>query len=154
MRLWPKSVGDRIREAFAFLTEVHGYRLIAHSDGGMGGSLTYRSDALWIAVAWDRGDPWLEFSPARSPAGPFEWDLVDQLLRGVPHFDGPGVPVRTAPVPELAAFLREHLAEIEARFRPPVLGTTLGRLAELDGERQVLVRQWWDRFKRRPAPPG
>ena len=108
MRLWPKSVGDRIREAFAFLTEVHGYRLIADSDGGMGGSLTYRSDALWIAVEWDRSDPWLEFSPARSPAGKFDWDLVDQLLRSAPHFEGAGVPSRTAPVAELAAFLREQ----------------------------------------------
>ena len=54
MRIWPQSIGDAVREDFAFLPAAHGYRLIADSDAGLGGRLTYRSPDLWIAVHWDR----------------------------------------------------------------------------------------------------
>src|SRR5215212_4897147 len=97
MRLWPRSTSDRIREAFAFLTAAHGYRLVADSDGAMGGSVTYRSDGLWIAVEWDRSEPWLEFSPTRSSLGRVDWELVDHVLRGAEHWErGMDDPARTA----------------------------------------------------------
>ena len=153
MRLWPRSTGDEIRDAFAFLTRERGYRLIADSDAGMGGSLTYRSAELWIAVEWDRGDPWLEFSPTRSEVK-VDWDVVDHLLRGVPQYEGLGVPVRTASVPELAAFLRAHLDEIEARFRSPAREATVAALFVLREGQLSRVQAWWDSLKRAPRRQG
>src|SRR5690349_2894015 len=97
MRLWPRSMSERIREAFAFLVDGHGYRLVSYSGGGMGGSVTYRSDDLWIAVEWDRSDPWLEFSPTRSAVGRFDWDLVDHVLRGAAALEHADVPALDAP---------------------------------------------------------
>jgi hypothetical protein len=142
MRLWPRSTADRIREAFAFLVETHGYRLVADSDGGMGGSITYRSEGLWIAVEWDRGEPWLEFSPTRSSVGRFDWDLVDHVLRGE-AFARADVPAREAPADELAAWLRAHLAEIEAAFAPPRREDTQARLRAVDSERRRLRERYW-----------
>jgi hypothetical protein len=152
MRLWPRSTGDEIRETFAFLTQERGYRLIADSDAGMGGSLAYRSPELWITVEWDRSDRWLEFSPTRS-AVKVDWDLVDHLLRGAPHYEGAGVPMRTAPVPELAAFVRAHLIEIEARFRGPARAATVSTLLALRKEQLARVQAWWDGLERAPGVP-
>ena len=146
MRFWPQSTGDAVRDAFAFLQEAHNYRLIVDSDAGMGGSLGYRSPELWITVHWDRDDPWLEFSPTDIDDR-FDWDVVEHLLRGAEHYQGKGVPVRTAPVPELAAFLRQHLAEIERQFRGPERVVTLARLGQLQAEQQRRVQAWRDRMK-------
>ena len=151
MSLWPRSTGDNIRDAFAFLTRERGYRLIADSDAGMGGSLTYRSDELWIAVEWDRGDPWLAFSPTRSEVKA-DWDLMDHLLRGAAQYEGAGIPIRTAPVPELAAFIRAHLDEIEARFHGPAREATVAALLVLRRGQLARVQAWWDTLKR--APPN
>jgi hypothetical protein len=153
MRLWPRSTGDGIRDAFAFLTQERGYRLIADSDAGMGGSLTYRSSELWIAVEWDRGDPWLEFSPTRSEVK-VDWDLMDHLLRGAPQYEGVGVPVRTAPASELAAFVRAHLDEIEARFRGAAREATVAALLGLRRGQLARVQAWWDSMKQAPRPQG
>ncbi len=143
MRFWPQSTGDAIREAFAFLPAAHGYRLIADSDAGMGGSLTYRSADLWITVSWDRGDHSVEFSPTNID-GKFDWELIEHLLRGAERYEGVGVPVRAAPVPELAAFVSQYLPEIERRFRDPALPETLTRLAELQAEQRRRAQQSWD----------
>ena len=142
MRLWPRSTATRIREAFAFLTTDAGYRLVADSDGGLGGSVTYRSDVLWIAVEWDRGAPWLEFSPTQSAIGRFDWVLVDHLLQGRP-VETADVPAGEAPAEELAAWLGARLPEIEARFRPPRLDETHARLHELDAARRRLREVYW-----------
>ena len=150
MRFWPQSTGAAIREAFAFLPAAHGYRLIADSDAGMGGSMTYRSADLWITVSWDRGDHWVEFSPTNIDAK-FDWELIKHLLRGAEHYDGLGVPVHAAPIPELATFVREYLPEIERRFRDPALPQTVARLGELQVEQRRVAQKSWDELIPRPT---
>jgi hypothetical protein len=150
LRLMPRSPADRIRDAFAWLTEPpHAYRIVAESEG-LGGAVTYRSESLWVAVEWDRGEPWLEFSPTRSAVGRFDWELVDHLLRGAAHFGGGGGTASEAPAGALAAWLRPRLGEIEARFRPPALAETNARLLALQSERTRARAAWWDR----PREPG
>jgi hypothetical protein len=152
MRLWPRSTSEEIRAAFAFLVEEHGYRLVADSGDGMGGAVTYRSDDLWVAVEWDRSKPWLEFAPTHSSVGRFDWELVGHLLRGAEHWErGMNDPARTATPEELAGWLRERLAEIEARFRLPERDATNARLECLAAERRSLREQWWAQWKHRTA---
>ena len=153
MRFWPQSTGDAVRAAFAFLPAEHGYRLMADSDAGLGGSLAYRSPDLWITVHWDRSDPWLEFSPTNLDAR-FDWDLVEHLLRGAECYEGVALPVRTAPAPDLAAFLRQHLPEIERRFQDSARPETLTRLAELQAEQRRLVQKSWDELMPRANSPN
>jgi hypothetical protein len=151
------STGDTIRIAFAWLTAPqHGYRIVAESEGA-GGAVTYRSDALWIAVEWDRGQPWLEFAPTHSAVGRFDWELVDHLLRDAPHFREGAGPGGEAPAVALAAWLRPRLAAIESRFRPPALDATQARLHALAAERaDVQFARWGRPARRGPAgsPPG
>jgi hypothetical protein len=145
VRPWSQSPTERVRAAFAFLSEPpHAYRLIAESDSGMAGSVTYRSDALWITVEWDRGEPWLEFAPTQEPAGRFDWELVDSLLQGAKHTTAPVTgPAREAPAEELAAWLRARLPEIEARFTPAVRTATQARLLGLATKRAAARQAWW-----------
>ena len=143
MRLWPRSVADRIKDALDFLTTERGYRRVAASDAGMAGSVGYRSDALWITAEWDRGEPRLVVTPVGTTvrAG---WEVLDPLLRGAAHYDGPVVAAREAPPAELAAWLRAHLDELEARLHPPRRAATLTLLAAYEAERQAEGRRWWD----------
>jgi hypothetical protein len=145
LRLMPRSPADRIREAFGFLTRPpHAFRIVAESEG-MGGAVTYRSDALWVAVEWDRGEPWLEFSPTRSSVGRFDWELVDHVLRGAAHYEAGGGAGGEAEAGELAAWLRPRLAEIEARFAPGRLAETNERLLALQAQRARGREEYWKR---------
>ena len=134
MRFWSQSLSERIREAFAFLTESHGYRLVVVSDAGyMGGTVAYRSDDLWITVAWDRSDPWLEFSPTGLYVK-VNWQCFELLRRGGLR-EVVGMPAACASAPELAAYVHEHIGEIELRFQHPQREATLAELAKLKSER-------------------
>ena len=149
MRLWPRSAAEEIREAFAWLTgPPHAYRLIAESDG-MRGAVTYRSEGLWIAVEWDRGQPWLEFSPTRSAVGRFDWQLVDHLLRGAERYAAGSGVGGEAPAMELAGWLRPRLGEIERRFAPPSLADTHDQLLALQAQRAREREAYW---KARESP--
>jgi hypothetical protein len=154
MRIFPPSTADRIRAAFAFLTDGPGYRLIVDSDAGMAGSIAYRSLDLWITAEWDRGDPWLTFSAARSAAGPFGWELVDHLLRSAPHFDSAAVPTAEVPAEQLATWLRPRLAEIETRFRPPAFEQTRTRLLALQAEQWQERERYWANPRRANSTEG
>lgn len=153
MRLWPRSTANRVRDAFGFLAAERGYLLAAASDASMAGSLAYRSDTLCVVADWDRGEPVLFITPVGTTAR-FGWNVLDALLRGLAHYEGPAVPAREAPPEQLAAWLRTHLDELEARLRPPAREATIARLAEYDAERQVEVQRWWDGLRDRPGHAG
>lgn len=151
MHLWPRSTADQIYEAFGFLTD-RGYRLIADSPGGMGGSVTYRSAGLWIAVEWDRSEPWIEFAPTHASVGRVHWEVVDHLLRGAEHWEHGTAAARTAPAVELAAWLHERLANIEALFRMPELEQTNKQIQAVLTERRAFMEERW-KSSSRPASP-
>lgn len=143
MRFSPRSTLETIRDECEWLTTTpHAFRLVSESDG-MGGAVEYRSEALWIAVLWDRGLPWLAFAPTRSSVGRFDWELVDHLLRDAARFEaGTGVGGE-APAAELARWLRPRLGDIEARFTPPRLSETNARLVALQAERAAEREAYW-----------
>src|SRR4029077_10436854 len=104
MGFWSKSREDEVESAFSFLLGS-GYELVAKSAEGTGGRVTFRSKNLWIGIEWRQGDPWIEFGPAGA-AATYDWDLVDHLLRGKDQFERKTYSTRTAPVPQLAGFVR------------------------------------------------
>jgi hypothetical protein len=135
MRFWPRSATETIREAFAFLTNDCGYRLVSESGLGMGVTVTYRSPALWVAVNADRGDAWVEVTPARSADDPYDDRLLAELLAGHEQYIADCSPAELRGVSECAAFLRANLAELERRFSPERRDETRRRLATLRASR-------------------
>jgi hypothetical protein len=104
------SLHHDIRSAFDFLLE-RGYSLI-ESPGGMGGTVAYRSPALWISIEWDRLWPWMTFTFVRSGPEPLSWTEVNSLLRTTP--DGTNSQLPASPsVQELSAFVKENIQSIE-----------------------------------------
>src|SRR5581483_2378618 len=150
MALFGPSISERIHEAFAFL-EARGYRLIAESAEAMGGSINYRSPHLWVAIDWDRSEPWLEFAPTHSSIGRVDWELVDHVLRGAKHWEFGMSPRKTASAEALAAWLRTRIEEIEMRFREPELAATSARLQAILGERRQLTEAYCQARASRPA---
>jgi hypothetical protein len=148
MRLWPRSTTARISEAFAFLAEA-GYRLVSDSGLGMGTTVTYRSPALWIAVNSDRGDTWVEVTPTGQPDDPYTEGLLHELLAGHATYEAEHPLTRRRSVEEAAAFVREHLGELEIRFRPERLAETRQQLAALRDARTAKTRGWLANLDRR-----
>ena len=139
MRYWPQSTADEVREAFDFLVDLHGYRLIVCSTG-MGGTVAYRSELLWISLEWDRSAPWLEVAPSRSGIQAFGQATLAWLLSGADFDQFRGESARFASLEELATFVRENLHATEALFRGPQRDISLARLAVLRGDRAPRLR--------------
>jgi hypothetical protein len=150
MRLWPRSTTDRIREAFAFLIEA-GYRLVSESGLGMGVTVTYRSPALWIAVNADRGDAWVEVTPTGQPDDPVTDDVLRELVAGHTTYEAKYPLGRAQSVEETAAFVREHVDELERRFGPEYLAVTRKGLAALCAARAAKTKAWLAGSDRRGA---
>lgn len=148
MRLWPRSTSDRIREAFAFLAEA-GYQLVSDSGYGMGATVTYRSAALWIAVSSDRGDVWVEVTPAGQADDAYSDDLLRELLAGHETYEAEHPLTRPRSVEEAAAFVREHLGELELRLGPAHLAETRRRLGALRDARTENTSGWLAELDRR-----
>jgi hypothetical protein len=51
MRFWPRSAMETIREAFAFLTNDAGYRLVSESGSGACGAAVY---SIWLQLNFGR----------------------------------------------------------------------------------------------------
>src|SRR4029077_5816270 len=95
---------------------ARGYKLAAESDGGMAGTIAYRSPRLWLSFEWDRSNPWLTFTFTDVGPAAVMWTNVDRALNGHAHSQyGPNTHPE-APIPALVAFLEEMLPELEARL--------------------------------------
>lgn len=112
------STTETIHTAFDFLL-ARGYAVVAESDGAMAGTVAYRSPLLWISLEWERGNPTLSFTLTRTTPNSFAWTLVDRVLNGELHLEFAPNVVPSAPVAELATFLRANLDELERRLSPP-----------------------------------
>lgn len=96
------------------------------------GDVTYRSAELWVVVNWDRRLPIMWFAPTHSSIARFSWTLVRLLLSGkVEYSRESDRPLEEEPE-LLAEWLKDHLPEIEERFRLPALTATNATLARLD----------------------
>lgn len=123
------------------------------SDGAMGGTVAFHSDALWVVAEWDRGEPYLFLTSVCTTAC-VGWDVRDALLRGRPRFEGPAVPQRAAPPDALAGWLRVHCGGIETRLRPPAREATPARVAAYEAERQADAQRWVNGLRRRLGGAG
>ena len=117
----------------SFLYEPGRYRFVdSETSASFGGDayLTLASDSVRIRFVRDRDRLLMEFQSVEEE-GQFDWysiDVVRQLVTGEPR--------RSARLDEdQAAFLREHLDDIEERFAPERLDETTTALKKLERTR-------------------